>query len=130
MDTLELLNKTCEYLNEIDNYFKTLDDELSICDSKLSDIYHFIENNDLTPTQSKKIVTEIKNVCLKRRKIKKDINLRKIYQDNQDKIKNKDNRSILLEKLYKQNKDITYKNRVYEENEINNIIGLKIVENK
>ena len=65
IDCTEIVKKiqeVCEKLCVIDNYFDSLNDEQSKVDEELSDLCHYIENNDLKPTQCTKIVKAIKDV--------------------------------------------------------------------
>jgi inhibitor of KinA sporulation pathway (predicted exonuclease) len=129
-DMVGKISEACKLLNEVEEYVKDLDDRHSICDMKLSDMWHLIENNDVeewSKGELRNVAKEIKSVCEVRRKVKVNIGLRKIYQDNIGKLNNQVNRAMLLEKLNKAqksyNSDYTY--RVYKEEEINKLVELK-----
>jgi hypothetical protein len=129
-DMVGKITEACKLLNEVEEYVKDLDDRHSICDMKLSDMWHLIENNDVeewSKGELRNVAKEIKSVCEVRRKVKVNIGLRKIYQDNIGKLNNQVNRAMLLEKLNKAqksyNSDYTY--RVYKEEEINKLVELK-----
>ena len=129
-DMVGKITEACKLLNEVDEYVKDLDDRHSICDMKLSDMWHLIENNNVeewSKGELRNVTREIKSVCEVRRKVKVNIGLRKIYQDNIGKLNNQANRAMLLEKLNKAHKsynsDYTY--RVYKEEEINKLVEPK-----
>lgn len=124
IDVLSEIDNTIELLNKIDDYAITLTDELSNYDKRTTDLLHYIENNSLSAPQSCKIVKEIKQVRQSRRKIKNDMEVSKVYKDNINKLINKDSRNMLLTKIHKTAKqlDSEYKNRIYSEEDINNII--------
>ena len=44
-----------EQMDDLDKYFNDLPNKQSQVDEELSDLLHYIENNDLTPKQSLKI---------------------------------------------------------------------------
>ena len=46
-DMVGKITEACKLLNEVEEYVKDLDDRHSICDMKLSDMWHLIENNDV-----------------------------------------------------------------------------------
>lgn len=129
-DMVGKITEACRLLNEVDEYVKDLDDRHSLCDLKLSDMYHLIENNDVeqwSKGELRNVTKEIKSVCEIRRRVKVDVGLRKIYQDNIGKLNNQANRSMLLEKLNKgaksYNSDYSY--RVYKQEEIDKLVAPK-----
>lgn len=44
---VDKITQAYKLLNEVDDYVKDLDDILSLYDSKLSDMYNLIENNNI-----------------------------------------------------------------------------------
>lgn len=129
-DMVGKITEACKLLDEVEEYVKDLDDRHSICDMKLSDMWHLIENNNVeewSKGELRNVTREIKSVCEVRRKVKVNIGLRKIYQDNIGKLNNQVNRAMLLEKLNKAqksyNSDYTY--RVYKEDELNKLVAPK-----
>jgi hypothetical protein len=131
INIVEKITQACKLLNEVDEYVKDLDDRHSVCDLKLSDMYHLIENNDVdewSKSELRNVTREIKSICEVRRQVKMDIGLRKIYQDNIGKLNNQQNRAMLLEKLnkvYKGHLESDYAYRVYKEDEINKLVAPK-----
>lgn len=130
INVLETITNICKQLDELDSYLETLNGLHSEMDCRLCDLYHVIELEELTPTQSKKLLKEMQQVLTKRRKVKEDIGMNRVYSDNIDKIKNKNTRPFLLEKLYKLNKthdEAEYHNRVYSNEDINKIVGVHLL---
>lgn len=129
-DMVGKITQACLLLNEVEEYIKDLDDKHSICDMKLSDMYHLIENNDVenwSKGELRNVAKEIKSICEIRRRVKVEVGLRKIYQDNIGKLNNASNRAMLLEKINKAakayNGDYTY--RVYKQEEIDKLVSPK-----
>lgn len=130
VDIVANITEACRLLDEVEEFVKDLDDKHSMCDLKLSDMYHLIENNEVTEWSKgelRNVVEEIKSICEVRRRVKVDIGLRKIYQDNIGKLNRTENRAQLLEKLKhgakSYNSDYSY--RVYKEEELNKLVAPK-----
>lgn len=124
INIIEELDNAIEILNRIDEYTNTLVDALSNYDKMTTDLLHYIENNNLNAPQSCRLIKEIKRIRLERRKIKNDMELTKVYKDNINKLINIDNRSILMSKIHKIEKQLEseYQNRIYTQEDINNIL--------
>lgn len=129
MNIVYELDNSIQILNKVDEYIETLAEELSNYDKRTTDLLHYIENNNLNAPQSCKVIKEIKKIRLERRKIKKDMELSKVYKDNINKLVNKDSRNMLMAKLHKTEKQLEteYQNRIYTQEDINNILkgGIK-----
>ena len=130
VDIVANITEACRLLDEVEEFVKDLDDKHSMCDLRLSDMYHLIENNEVTEWSKgelRNVVEEIKAICEVRRRVKVDIGLRKIYQDNIAKLNKAENRAILLEKLNhgarSYNTDYSY--RVYKEEELHKLVAPK-----
>lgn len=130
VDIVANITEACRLLDEVEEFVKDLDDKHSMCDLRLSDMYHLIENNEVTEWSKgelRNVVEEIKAICEVRRRVKVDIGLRKIYQDNIGKLNRTENRAQLLEKLKhgakSYNSDYSY--RVYKEEELNKLVAPK-----
>lgn len=126
MNVLEELKSAINTLNKVDEYKDSLVDKLSEQDKRLSDLEHYIEENKLSTNQCYRMIKEIKKQREIRRKIKNDYTILTNYENNINKLINHDNRRMLLEKVYKVNKSLEtkYKNRIYTEEEINEILGV------
>lgn len=124
INIIEELDNAIQILNSIDEYTNTLADELSNYDKMTTDLLHFIENNTLNTSQSAKIIKEIKKIRQERRKIKNDMELSKVYKDNINKLVNTDNRSMLMSKIHKTEKQLEseYQNRIYTQEDIDNLL--------
>lgn len=129
-DMVGKIREACRLLDEVEEYVKDLDDRHSLCDLKLSDMYHLIENNNVdewSKSELKNVTKEIKNICEIRRKVKVDVGLRKIYQDNIAKLNKAENRAMLLEKLNhgakSYNTDYSY--RVYKQDDLDKLVTPK-----
>ena len=113
-----LLDKV-EKLNDI------IHDQQSNVDSRLSDLYHYIENNNLNAAECCRIIKEIKKVREERRDINNAWEILRIFNANTGKLQNSGNRSILFAEIKREQKRLnnsTYKNRVYKEEEIKDIL--------
>lgn len=112
-------------LNKIDDDIDELPKQQSECDSKLSDLYHILENYKLDATQCCAFVKEMQKVCLERRKVKDNIEIGKVIKNNIAKLNNKDNRQFLINELKVREKRLNgeYKNRIYTEKDL---VDLKI----
>jgi len=113
-------------LDEIDDYSNTLSDALSNVDLKICDLMHLIESETLKTNQSYRVMRELKKLRIERRKIKNDMELLKVYRDNNRKLLNKDSRQFLCSDIGKRDKSLNgkYNNRVYTEEEIKELIGV------
>jgi hypothetical protein len=127
MDIIENVRKATELLNEVEEYGATLFDKLSVLDSKEQDLLHYIENNKINVLWCFKMVREIKNVRLERRKVKNDMELIYKFNESKNKLASKENRPFILTELNKRAKlfDAPYKNRQYTEEELHGILGGK-----
>ena len=124
MDIIEEVKEITTKLNALDEYNKNLYHERDVYDEKTIDILHYIENNNLTTAERYRIVKELKNIRTERRKVKNDIELSRVYNDNKNKLSSENNRQFLLQELYNRKKTlgIKYKNRQYTEEELEEII--------
>ena len=112
-----LLNDLDEYLNEIPNLQSQIDEELS-------DLYHYIENNELSEKQSFKMIKLIKKKRIIRRGLNNDYEMKKTYISNRNKLLIDSQRQFFLTEIHKKNKELSskYKNRRLTNEEIKNLI--------
>lgn len=125
IDILEKIIEASGLLNEVDNYMSTLGNALSEIDSKQQDLLHLIENNKLKTNECYKIIKELHNVRTERRRIKNDIELANSFKLHKNQLLSIDNRKFLINLLSKlQTQLITskYKNRVYTDEELKELI--------
>ena len=128
MNVKEKINGVIEILNEIDEYDEGLADKLSVYDSKLSDLYHIVEENKLKTNECYRIIQEMHKVLIERRKIKDDISLLSVYKKEKERLLNDRNRAFLRQSIFKKDRELresVYKNRVYTDEQINGILKIK-----
>lgn len=128
VDIVKTVTDICKKLDDLDDYIDSLPTLHSEMDMRMSDLYHPIENEALTVTQAKRFTDEIQSVCNNRRIIKTDTSIAKVFKDNEGKLLQKANRQILLTRLFalvKQKEQTDYSYRVYSEEEINKLLGVR-----
>lgn len=126
IDILDKIVNICNELDTIEEYDNGLSDALSNVDSRLSDLYHYIETNKLKTNQCYRVVQEMRKVLVERRKIKNDMELLRVLHQHENKLINKANRQLLLNYIGKTNKALLnseYGNRVYTKEEIEELVG-------
>ena len=127
LDIVDEIRIVTEKLDALDNYFNSMSELESNVDMKLSDLYHYIEFNSLKTNECYRIVKEIKKQREIRRNLKNDYALLSTYKNNHQRLNNENNRKMLMTEMYKTKKEQgkKYKNRVYTEKEIIEILGGK-----
>ncbi len=112
--------KASKVLDQVEDYISTLPDQQSNCDSKLSDLYHYLENNKLNASQCCSFIKEMKKVVQERRKVKNEYEIGKVYKTYCNRLNSKDNRALLINELKKMEKKLEkeYKNRVYSDGDL------------
>lgn len=125
MDIVEEITNATKILDMIENYNEGLCEALSNQDQKISDLLHYIENNNINAAQSCHLIKEIKKVRTERRKVKNDMEIARVYKDNINKLINGDSRKMLLSKIHKTCKQLEseYQNRVYTSKDFVEILG-------
>lgn len=124
----ELINNikgAFDLLTKVEDLNNKIHDMQSNVDSKLSDLYHYIENNNLNAAECCRIVKEIKKVREERRDINNAWEILRIFNNNPGKLQNEGSRKILFAELKKMEKNLNnskYNNRVYKNKEIEDII--------
>lgn len=124
---IENINKAITILDEIDNMIESQPKALQQVDYKLSDLYHLIENNELSDEASVNVIKEIHNLRKLRRSLNNEHDIEVLYQNQKSKMIGNDTRQFLLTDIHKTLKKLNseYKNRVYTEDEINELIKPK-----
>ena len=124
---IDKITNAISILDEIDNMIKTQSEELQKVDYKLSDLYHLIENNDLSDEASINVVKEIHDLRKERRSLNNEHDLEVVYQNQKQKMIGNDSRQFLVTELNKTNKRLNseYKNRVYTTEQIEQLISPK-----
>lgn len=126
-DFTPIVNKIIEIqknMQELDDYFDSLSELQSQKDEQLSDLLHYIENNELKPRQAIQLIKEIKKVRIERRNILNDIEIKRVYDANKNKITASSQRQFFLNAICKRAKELNcnYKNRRYTDEDIQSIL--------
>lgn len=124
MNVIEEIKNIVDKLDKIDDYSDSLSDKLSVVDSKLQDLLHYIENNKINVLWCYRMIKEIKVLREERRKIKNDMELLSKYSEQKNKIISKENRQFLMTEIYKKEKILgkNYTNKQYTEEEMQKIL--------
>lgn len=113
-------------LDELDDYYEQLPILLSATDNKRNDLMHIIELKPLNAYQRCRVVKAMKEVEIERRRIKDDMDLMRVYREQQNKLLSKDYRPFILSdigKAEKQQKSRQYSYKGYTDEEIKELIG-------
>ena len=124
-ELIDNIKTAFDYLTKVEELNNTIHDMQSNVDSKLSDLYHYIENNNLNAAECCRVVKEIKKVREERRDINNAWEILRIFNNNPGKLQNEGSRKILFAELKREEKRLNnsiYKNRVYKEEEIKDIL--------
>lgn len=117
-----------DLVNKIDDFCESISEKQSEVDSILSDLYHEIENDDLTDEQMASFGKEIK----KYRKIRRGLDnaniVRNVYEKHKDKLPHKENRPFFRNSMKQIINDLNrpYKNRVLTNEDIENLKNQKV----
>lgn len=128
MSVLENIKQALHLLQENEDHYSKLVDELSMTDKKTDYWLHYIELNNVPVTQGYRIIKELKRLREKRRIIKNDLELMKVFKENEQKMVNSKNREILLNSICKtdnKQQNAKYNYDAYTEEEFNEILGIK-----
>lgn len=128
MNVLDNIKQAIDLLEQNEEYYDGLHDLLSKYDRKLDYWMHYIEFNNIKVTETYKIIKEVKRLREERRIIKNDIELIKVYKENESKMQNVSSRKILLTQLCKvdgKQKNAKYNYDAYTKEEVNEILGIK-----
>lgn len=117
MNYLDDIKQIIELLDSIDDKYNELPEKQSEIDSKISDIYHYIESSTMNSKNSYRVVKELKKLLLERRELKKEQSVLQIFQNEKERLKLKSNRAILLNQVCKEDKNYNtkYNYRIYNE---------------
>ena len=93
---VEKITQAIKVLDEIDEMISTQGQELQKVDLELSDLYHFIENNNVTNETSVKLIDRIKYLRLIRRSLQREYEIENTYKNNSSKMMGNNSRPFLL----------------------------------
>ena len=124
MNIVEEVKEVISKLNEIDSYNSSLSQQLSVIDKKQQDILHLIESQKISAFEAYRIIKELRQVRIERRKIKNDMELLRVYDENKNKLSSNENRQFLLHEVCKKEKNLNteYKYQEYTKEELESII--------
>lgn len=117
---VDKITQAVKVLDEIDEMISTQGQELQKIDLELSDLYHFIENNNVTDNTSVKLIERIKQLRLKRRSLQREYEIENAYKNNSSKMMGNGTRSFLINTIKQTVKNLNseYKNRVLTDEDI------------
>ena len=117
---VDKITQAVKILDEIDEMISTQGQELQKIDLELSDLYHFIENNNVTDNTSVKLIERIKQLRLLRRSLQREYEIENAYKNNSSKMMGNGTRSFLLNTIKQTVKNLNseYKNRVLTDDDI------------
>ena len=95
-----------QQLQELDDYLNKISDLQSEVDEEISDLLHYIENNDLTPKQCVKMIKLLKQKRLVRRGLCKDYEIKKVFNNNRNKLSIETQRPFFLTEIHKKAKEL------------------------
>lgn len=124
MNIVEEVKEVISKLNAIDSYNSSLSQRLSVIDKKQQDILHLIESQKISAFEAYRIIKELRQVRIERRKIKNDMELLRVYDENKNKLSSNENRQFLLHEVCKKEKNLNteYKYQEYTKEELESII--------
>lgn len=126
IDILETIIVVIQYLDELENYINTLEDKYIEINQKQQDLLHLIENNKLKTNECYRVIKELHKVRLERRKIKNDMELANTFKLHKTQLLSISNREFLKGLLTKKQEQLVtskYKNRIYTEDELKEMMG-------
>lgn len=117
---VELVKQGIEILDKIDEMIKTQSIELQKIDYELNDLYHLIENNELSDEASINVIKRIHDLRKERRALKNEYEIENTYQTHKSKLAGNGTRQFLATEILKTVKQLgkKYTNRVLTEEDI------------
>lgn len=128
MNVKEKIQEVSLLLDELDDFKENISSSLQSYDYKLSDLYHYLEKDmKLNSKTCYRFCKEMKKILSERREYKYNLQIFQKFESNKGKIMNgKDNRSLLVSQLCKEDKIIrnsVYHNRLYKKEDFQEKIG-------
>lgn len=117
---LDKIKEAIKILDEIDEMIDTQPQELQKIDYELSDLYHYIENENISSETSMKLIDRIKYLRLIRRSLSNEYSIEKVYKDNASKMMGNNTRPFLLHTVCETANKLNceYKNRILTDEDI------------
>ena len=116
-ELLDLIKQTIQQIDTLEGYLETLSDKRRVNDYQISDLLHFIENNDIKAKDSNKLIKLIKEKRVVRKDLMKQDSIREVWNNNINKLTLKTNRQFLLHEINKRDKSLDTEYRYRELNE-------------
>ena len=113
--------KAINTISDFEDNKDSLVEELSKSDTEISDLLHFLENENFNARDGYKVAKRIKEARQKRRKAKNGISLIQTFEQNSNKLINSDNRRMLISILGREEKRLSnteYNYRIIDKEEI------------
>lgn len=127
MSVLSNIKEAISLLEENENKCDELNTALSQADRKIDYWLHKIELETIPVTQAYKIIKEIKKQRMLRRQYKNDLEILKVYKENESKMGNSGYRQILLTQVCKtdnKQQNAKYSYDAYTEDELKEIFDV------
>ena len=105
MQIEEVIN-AIDILNKFEDRKSILISNLSDLDLEEQDLLHYIETEKFNAVEGYKLSKKIKEIRLERRKVKNELALINIFQQNSNKLINLENRRFLITTLGKESKKL------------------------
>lgn len=121
---VEKIKDAVKILDEIDEMINSQSAELQTIDLELSDLYHLIENNELSSEASVKVVKRIHDLRKLRRSLNNEFEIESVYQTHKSKLAGNNTRQFLANEIYKAVKQLgkKYNNRILTDDDIKTIL--------
>jgi len=132
INVLDNISNAIKLLEDNEEYFEELFTLQSITDKKIDYWLHYIELEPIKAAEANKIIKELHKLRSERRIYKNQLELMKVFHDNENKLCNKGNRKILLNQVYKtsnKQKNAQYGYDAYAKEEADEILGRKNSDN-
>lgn len=133
--TVDVLDNICnaiKLLKDNEEYFEELFALQSTTDKKIDYWLHYIELEPIKAAEANKIIKEIHKLRIERRAYKNQLELMKVFHDNENKLCNEGNRKILLNQIHKtrnKQQNAQYGYDAYTKEEADEILGRKSSDN-
>ena len=121
---VEKIKDAVKILDEIDDMINSQSNELQTIDLELSDLYHLIENNELSDEASVKIVKRVHDLRKLRRSLNNEFEIESVYQTHKSKLAGNNTRRFLANEIYKTVKQLgkKYNNRILTDEDVKSIL--------
>lgn len=128
LEILKKIQDVCNLLDEIDESQESISKRISDSDMALEDLEHQLENEILTDAEIIGISKKIISLRKERRARKNELEIIKVYSDVKTKLPYKEQRPFFKQQIGLKTKNLNqpYKNRIYSEEEIQEIKSNKL----